>query len=521
MKRSARHALRVTAVCAFFAAAGLSNAMAADSARMIVSFKAGQGAAAKAAIAKAGGKVLRDLARVDAVAVRLPAAAVAALQRHAAIEAVEPDDLRFAFAPATRAKTVKAAVAGTEAVPYGIPAVQADQVSFNTETAPKICIIDSGYDLGHEDLQATATGVNLTSELDWSDDVNGHGTHVAGTIAGIGGNAKGVVGVIPTGSAALHIAKVFDASGSAPSSLIIDGVLACQEAGAQIINMSLGGGRPNLAEARLYNQLLRQNILVVAAAGNGGNTAKSYPASYAPVLSVAAVDQANVRASFSQVNNRVDISGPGVDTLSTVPTGTGGVYYTTVAGVQHESVPMEGTPSAIVTAPLYNFGLGTAVDAGAAGKVCLISRGEISFSDKVLNCQNSGGVAAVVYNNTGGRLNGTLGGVATTIPSVGVTQAIGATLMGQIGASAKVDTQTVIVTNYDYLSGTSMATPHVAGVAALVWSNAPQCTAAQISASLTKSAKDLGTAGYDNEYGFGLVQAKAAVDRIASLGCGN
>jgi len=66
-----------------------------------------------------------------------------------------------------------------------------------------------------------------------------------------------------------------------------------------------------------------------------------------------------------------------------------------------------------------------------------------------------------------------------------------------------------------------MATPHVSGVAALVWSYFPQCTAAQLRNSLDKSAQDLGDKGRDPQYGFGLVQAKAAFDRISSMGCGN
>ena len=73
---------------------------------------------------------------------------------------------------------------------------------------------------------------------------------------------------------------------------------------------------------------------------------------------------------------------------------------------------------------------------------------------------------------------------------------------------------------YGYKSGTSMATPHVAAVAALVWSYFPTCTGAQIRTSLNNSAQDLGTAGRDTRYGYGLVQAKAAYDRIRSLGCG-
>ena len=73
---------------------------------------------------------------------------------------------------------------------------------------------------------------------------------------------------------------------------------------------------------------------------------------------------------------------------------------------------------------------------------------------------------------------------------------------------------------YASFNGTSMATPHASGVAALVWSLHTQCSAEQIRASLNRSAMDLGAAGRDPQFGFGLVQAKAAHDRISSLGCG-
>jgi hypothetical protein len=65
-----------------------------------------------------------------------------------------------------------------------------------------------------------------------------------------------------------------------------------------------------------------------------------------------------------------------------------------------------------------------------------------------------------------------------------------------------------------------MATPHVSAVAALVWSLHTNCSAEQLSASLNKSALDLGAPGRDEHFGFGLVQAKAAHDRISALGCG-
>lgn len=152
------------------------------------------------------------------------------------------------------------------------------------------------------------------------------------------------------------------------------------------------------------------------------------------------------------------------------------------------------------------------------GKVCLIQRGTVDFATKVGNCQASGGVGAIVYNNTAGTFGGTLGTTVTTIPSVTATDTDGTAMLAQLGQSATV---TVGPSNYAYFDGTSMATPHVSAVAALVWSRNLNCTAAQLRNSLNKSAQDLGPVGRDTKFGFGLVQAKAADDRIKSLGCGN
>ncbi|HVE87272.1 MAG TPA: S8 family serine peptidase, partial [Myxococcales bacterium] len=69
---------------------------------------------------------------------------------------------------------------------------------------------------------------------------------------------------------------------------------------------------------------------------------------------------------------------------------------------------------------------------------------------------------------------------------------------------------------YEAWDGTSMATPHVSGVAALIWSAYPTKTATQVRAALQNTARDLGAAGRDNAYGYGLVQAKAALDYLGS-----
>ncbi len=124
--------------------------------------------------------------------------------------------------------------------------------------------------------------------------------------------------------------------------------------------------------------------------------------------------------------------------------------------------------------------------------------------------------AAVIYNNEPGDLLATLGEGTSTIPAIGITQEDGDALMGKLGQSADVESSfEQNVSAYEAWDGTSMATPHVSGVAALVWSAFPNLTNVQIRNALTGSALDLGDRGRDVYYGFGLVQAK---DALLSLG---
>jgi subtilisin family serine protease len=197
--------------------------------------------------------------------------------------------------------------------------------------------------------------------------------------------------------------------------------------------------------------------------------------------------------------------------------GTGTAASLTVGATSYAPGAMEGSPLKSATAALFDFGIGDTLNSAASGKICLIARGTIDFAVKVSNCQNSGGLGAVVYNNVAGVFGGTLGTTITTIPSVTASDTEGASLKTKVGQSATV---AVTASNYAYFDGTSMATPHVAAVAALVWSYFPTCTAAQVRNTLGKSALDLGAAGRDVKFGYGLVQAKAAYDRLKT-NCGN
>jgi subtilisin family serine protease len=514
----------IATAAALLAAPLVAQAQDSQRTRVVVSYKAGSAADVRALVAKLGGKVEVDLDEVDAVAVTLPRAALAALKAARNVEAVDADPLRKVMGsrmtPKAKGVAGKAAAASSQVVPYGISMVQADQLPGGAAWTPKVCIVDSGIDGVHEDLSGnTLDGKNYTTSGTWDSDENEHGTHVAGTIAALD-NSIGVIGVAGNKEVSLYIAKVFDASGSAPSSTIAKAMLGCAKAKANVVSMSLGGPSASPIEGKVVKLLDKRGMLLIAAAGNAGDSSTSYPAGFAEVVSVAAVDSNKVVANFSQFNADVEIAGPGVNTYSTVPMGVGIEATATVGGVGYQAFPMTGSVEAVATSTLYDFGLGKAVDPGASGKVCLIKRGDIAFSDKSLNCQNSGGIGAIIYNNVPGPLFGTLNGVAVAIPVVGVSDVDGASMLAQVGQSATVDTLNVTHTNYTYLSGTSMATPHVSSVAARVWSYFPSCTAAQIRTSLNNSAQDLGAPGRDVNYGFGLVQAKAAYDRITALGCG-
>jgi subtilisin family serine protease len=515
----------VLAVSAFVCSAAMAAASAdSGSVRVIVAYKAGAAAKIRSGLAALGGKVRADLADDSAIAITVPKAKLAKLKALAGVDYVEEDYVHKILgkrSTSVKSRKVAAAAASTQTVPYGITLVQADQVTGTPAWTPKVCIVDSGIDGTHEDLVGNKlAGQNFSGSGSWNTDESAHGTHVAGTIAALD-NDLGVVGVNGKKQVSLYIAKVFDASGSASASTITKAINACGRAKANIVSMSLGSNGASKTEKRAIDRLAKKGILFIAAAGNDGTTAVSYPAGFDNVMSVAAVDENKAWATFSQYNSTVDIAAPGVAVVSTVPPNVLTMGVLKVGGSTVPSLAMEGSPVTGATGPLADFGLGDSASAGSmTGKICLISRGNISFADKVVNCQTSGGIGAVIYNNTSGELAGTMGETVTTIPSVGITQADGTALLGQLGTSTYVAIEPDPA-KYASFNGTSMATPHTSAVAALVWSYFPSCTASQIRASLINSALDIGDTGRDDKTGAGLVQAKTAIDRINTMGCGN
>lgn len=301
------------------------------------------------------------------------------------LDYMEPDPIRFLFD--TSASSSVEIATGEEIVPYGISMVKALLVSDENIDNRKLCIIDTGYDLAHEDLpKGDITGSRYAGQI-WSKDPNGHGSHVGGTITA-NQNGIGVVGVVRNGNLRLHIERLLrdNGSGFIYGSNLILAAQNCVKAGSNVISMSLGGIDKSQAEEDAFRDIYESdNVLSVAASGNFGNSRCAYPACHESVVSVGAVDEDKKVARFSQRNEQVELAAPGVD---------------------------------------------------------------------VLSVESGGG--------------------------------------------------------YRKYSGTSMACPHVAGVAALVWSQFPEKSAKEIRAALGESAEDLGDMGRDKIYGFGLVRADRA-----------
>ncbi|HVF85933.1 MAG TPA: S8 family serine peptidase, partial [Pyrinomonadaceae bacterium] len=172
-----------------------------------------------------------------------------------------------------------------------------------------------------------------------------------------------------------------------------------------------------------------------------------------------------------------------------------------------------------VNGTVVNGGICDSVGAWG-GAVVLCQRGTIGFVDKVRNVQSGGGKAAVIYNNVPGGFFGTLGdGNTSTIPAISISQEDGQAALGQVNASGTVVSRVEQpASGYSYFDGTSMATPHVSAIAALVWSYNPAWTNVQIRNALNATAKDKGTAGRDNSYGYGIAQTKAALDYLQGGG---
>ncbi|TDM54398.1 peptidase S8 [Aliivibrio fischeri] len=436
-----------------------------------------------------------------------------------------------------------------ETTPWGYEAVAAPLVDDFNAGNLTVCIIDTGYDIKHNDLSgARVSGSSGIGGGDW--DVpepgkrNAHGTHVAGTISAIA-NSEGIKGIMPNQKVNLYIVKALNANGWVYSSDLVKAVQTCVDNGANVVNMSLGGVVSTMTEKNGLQSIYEKGVLLIAAAGNDGDTSYSFPASYDSVMSVAAVDSNLDHAAFSQITDQVEIAAPGVAILSTVTVGEGVLSDISLNGLsqfkrgivpykrriikdeQYISDLVTGSITGILKRCDLLFD-GTYKCGDMSNSICLIERQHVKKQDKmsldnrlIKTCSDAGAIAAIVYSNAKlpGLQNPSIVDEKNVarIVSVTVDHPFGQTLLGYIGKEVTVSTSEG--KDYEYYSGTSMATPHVAGVASLVWSYHPTCTAAQVRRALTETSIDIAEVGRDNRTGYGMVNAYAAERYLDTL-CG-
>lgn len=269
------------------------------------------------AVSFSGGKLLKFLPSVNGAVIEADENELQRLKLNSHVQRIEVDQPR-----------TWQGYSSVEQSPWALSAVQADLTSDASSSWVKICVVDTGVDITHEDLDATRlTGSSIQPASGnfsvgmWNEDSYGHGTHMTGSLIAIGDNGKGSKGTLPNRIASVHAAKVINHSGywNFYSSDVIAAVEDCIQSGAQIINMSLGGTSRSDTEEQALRQAYEQGVLLLSAAGNRGDSTIFYPAGYESVVSVGAIDSSLLAWDYTQNNSSVELAAPGVSVRSTLP----------------------------------------------------------------------------------------------------------------------------------------------------------------------------------------------------------
>lgn len=307
-----RSAFRVIVAVVLTAAALPSAALglAQDRADYIITFASRADiTAGTAAVRAAGGTITytyRDA--INGVAVSLPVRTVAALSRHPGIVAVE-EDATISIETAQNGATWGLDRIDQTNLPLNSTYVYNYDGTYNDGTSRVLAyIIDTGIRSTHSEFTGRiGAGYTAVSDANGTNDCNGHGTHVAGTVGGSTyGVAKGVQ-LVPV--------RVLDCQGSGTVSGVIAGInwaIADHPAGVPAVaNMSLGGGVSSALDTAVTNLVNDGVVLSVAAGNNNADACLSSPARAAAPLTVGATDSSDKRATYSNFGKCLDLFAPG------------------------------------------------------------------------------------------------------------------------------------------------------------------------------------------------------------------
>ena len=259
--------------------------------------------------------VEKEFDLINALSSRLSASAINGLKDHQAIRYIDIDQPIAMNSPPFL----------NESPSWGLERIFAsDEYPFELweETKGqgiKVAVLDTGIDGAHEDLNVVG-GYNTISDDPYDVDLNGHGTHVAGIIAGLH-NDVGIVGVAPEVS--LYSVIVLDEEGSGTTSNLIDGIEWVVANDIPIVNMSIGSSFESSALENAIDEAHALGHIFVSSSGNdgedGGEDNMTYPAKYTNVIAVGATDDNDTLASYSSYGPELDLLAPGTSIRSTWP----------------------------------------------------------------------------------------------------------------------------------------------------------------------------------------------------------
>jgi thermitase len=284
---------------------------------VLVKIRAGRSADTRAAIhQRHGGTVVGEISQLGVQVVRVGSGRAAEVAR------AYRDDSDVAFAEAdAQVNAVDVPDDPYYASQWGMAMIGAPGAWSITHGSNSVvvAVLDTGVSTTHPDLAGKVVMSQNFTDSPTVDDLYGHGTHVAGIAAAATNNGTGVAGV--GYGASIANVKVLGDNGTGLYSAVSAGIIWAADHGVQVINMSLGGTSGSSTLQGAIDYAWARGVVVVAAAGNGASSGPFYPAYYANAIAVAATDNLDHLASFSDFGDWVDVAAPGVSIFSTVPGG--------------------------------------------------------------------------------------------------------------------------------------------------------------------------------------------------------